>query len=221
MKRYETIELLLNLARLGALKKEIFISTKKLARELEISRQSVHRKIKELEKNGLITRRLTARGQYIKITHKGEDMLRCLHHELEALLGEVGILRLEGRVFTGIGEGAYYISHPFYERQFIKKLGFKPYPGTLNIRLTSESMKNRKRLESMEGILIEGFMNKDRSYGSVKCFKALINGSVEGGILLIERTHYGPDVIEIIAPMNLREKLNLKDGDLVRVEISL
>lgn len=221
MKKYEIIELLLNLARLGALRREIFISTKKLAKELGISRQSVHRKIKELERRELIARRLTARGQYVKITQKGEDVLRSFHHELEILLGEVGILNLEGRVFTGIGEGAYYVSHPFYEKQFIEKLGFKPHPGTLNIRLTPESMKNRKKLESMKGILVEGFVNKGRSYGGVKCFKALINGSVKGGILLIERTHYGPDVIEVIAPVNLRERLKLRDGDLVRVEVSL
>ncbi len=221
MKEYEEIALLLNLAKLGALRREVFISTRKLAEALGISRQSAHRKIKELEERRLIIRRLTARGQYIKITYRGEERLRSLRHELDVLLGEVSVLSLEGRVFTGIGEGAYYVSHPLYEEQFAKKLGFKPYPGTLNIRLTPESMKNRKKLESMKGIQIEGFVNKDRSYGSVKCFKALINGSVEGGVLLIERTHYGPDVVEIIAPVNLRERLRLKDGDLVRVEVTL
>jgi len=31
------------------------------------------------------------------------------------------------------------------------------------------------------------------------------------------RSHYGEDVIEILAPVNLREKLKLKDGDTVRI----
>jgi riboflavin kinase len=52
-------------------------------------------------------------------------------------------------------------------------------------------------------------------------FKTLINEKVEGAVLLIQRTHYGEDVLEVVAPEYLREKLNLKDGDKIRLRISL
>ena len=219
MKKHEKLVLLLQLANLGALRKEIRISTRQIAEKMGISRQSAHRKLMELEREKLITRELITKGQLIKITSKGEDFLRSIYHELEILLGEVGVITLEGRVFTGLGEGAYYVSHPKYEKQFIEKLGFKPYPGTLNIRLVPESVKKRRKLELLPGIPIEGFTNEGRSYGNAKSFKAIINGAVKGGVLLIERTHYGPDVLEIIAPYYLRDRLNLKDGDLVRVDV--
>ncbi|MEM0320001.1 MAG: DUF120 domain-containing protein, partial [Candidatus Nezhaarchaeales archaeon] len=45
--------------------------------------------------------------------------------------------------------------------------------------------------------------------------------TIDAAVLLIERTHYGRDTIEIIAPINLRQALKLKDGDKVSVEVQL
>jgi CTP-dependent riboflavin kinase len=45
---------------------------------------------------------------------------------------------LEGTVFTGLGEGAYYISKETYLKQLTEKLGFEPYLGTLNLKLSSD-----------------------------------------------------------------------------------
>ena len=126
---------------------------------------------------------------------------------------------LRGKVFTGFGEGAYYVSLPGYRRQFVERLGFEPYPGTLNLRLDRESLRLRRKLELMEGIVIDGFTHGGRRYGAVKCFRARVEGRVRGAVLLIERTHYGPDVLEVIAPVNLREALGLRDGDWVSVSV--
>ena len=128
-------------------------------------------------------------------------------------------MTLRGVVFSGLGEGKYYMSIPYYVKQFEEKLGFKPYPGTLNIRLDCQSIKNRKVLERLPGILIRGFRNKQREYGGAKVFKAIINDRVKGAVLLIERTHYGPDVLEIISKENLRKALRLKNGDIICVKI--
>jgi riboflavin kinase len=54
--------------------------------------------------------------------------------------------------------------------------------------------------------------------GSLKCFPCLINGA-HGAIAIPERTHHGPEVLEIISPFNLRDRLGLKDGDCVKVEV--
>ena len=42
---------------------------------------------------------------------------------------------MRGRVVGGLGQGQYYISRKGYRHQFIQKLGFVPFPGTLNIKL--------------------------------------------------------------------------------------
>lgn len=60
------------------------------------------------------------------------------------------------------------------------------------------------------------------TYGSVKCFKAIIEnevGTAEGAVLLIEKTRHGPEILEVISPVNLRERLILDDGDEVYVKV--
>jgi riboflavin kinase len=105
--------------------------------------------------------------------------------------------------------------------QIIEKLGFDPYPGTLNLKLTDSSdIYFRDVLSHRAGILIKGFSDGKRTYGSVKAFKAKVRG-IDAAVLLIERTHYGRDILEVIAPVNLRQALNLKDGDRVSVEVYL
>ena len=76
----------------------------------------------------------------------------------------------------------------------------------------------RRRLDEEKGILIEGFSTEDRTFGEVKAFKCRVNG-VEGAIVIPKRTHYPSEILEIIAPVKLREKLGLKDGDIVEVEV--
>jgi riboflavin kinase len=69
--------------------------------------------------------------------------------------------------------------------------------------------------------MIEGFEDGQRTYGSVKSFKTTIDDKVEGAILLIKRTHHAENVLEIISPVYLREKLELKDGDKVTIKVKL
>jgi riboflavin kinase len=40
-----------------------------------------------------------------------------------------------------------------------------------------------------------------------------LEDKIEGAVISALRSHYGEDVLEIIAPVNLRETLKLKDGD--------
>jgi riboflavin kinase len=127
---------------------------------------------------------------------------------------------LEGTVFTGLGEGAYYISKEYYMKQFIEKLGFDPFPGTLNLKLTTEyDLKTKSELESYPAVEIQGFKNEDRTFGLVKCYPAKIGNKIKGALVLALRSHYDASVLEIIAPVCLRKQLNLKDGNKVKVEV--
>ncbi|MEM2509671.1 MAG: DUF120 domain-containing protein, partial [Candidatus Methanomethylicia archaeon] len=100
--------------------------------------------------------------------------------------------------------------------------GFEPYPGTLNLRLRSiDDVAKRRSLELLPSINIEGGSNGLRTYGSVKCYHALINNSVKAAVIICSRTHYGPDVLEVLSPLNLRKELNLRDGDIVRISVNV
>ena len=213
---------LLKLAEMGAHKRTAKISTEYLAEKLEISQQTASRYLIELESKGWIQRTATPEGSLIKIQDSGVRELEKLYSSLRFLIEAAypPSVTLEGAVFTGLGEGAYYISKERYRKQFIEKLGFDPYPGTLNLKLTADyDLKTRAELEAYPGVEVEGFKNEDRTFGTVKCYPATISNKVKGALVFALRSHYDRSVVEIIAPVNLRKHLNLKDGQKVKVEI--
>lgn len=214
------LEVLKQLALMNASKRVLKISSKELADRINQSLQTAARKLKELEVNELIERTLTKDGQFIVITEKGKKKLYKEYLDYKKIFenGETFVIR--GKVFSGVGEGRYYVSLEGYRKQFKEKLGFDPYPGTLNLKIPKEQLYFRHKLDDEEGILIKGFKTPDRTFGDVKAFKCRVNG-IEGAIVLPKRTHYPPDVLEIIAPVKIREVAKIKDGDLVEVEVFL
>ncbi len=130
------------------------------------------------------------------------------------------VLTFEGTVFSGLGEGAYYLSNESYRKQFIEKLGFDPYPGTLNLRLSTDyDLETRKDLDSYPSIAIEGFTTENRTFGCVKCYRVRVNDKINGALAFALRGHYDLSVLEVVAPVCLRKELNLKDGDKVKVDV--
>ena len=213
---------LLKLAEMGAHRRIAKISTEYLAGKLDLSQQTASRYLMELENKGWIKRNITPEGCLIKITESGIKELNKLYTNLRFLMESAypPSVTLEGTVFTGLGEGAYYISKESYRKQFIEKLGFDPYPGTLNLKLTTDyDIKARSELEAYPGIEVEGFRSEDRTFGSVKCYPVTIENSVKGALILALRSHYDASVLEIVAPIHLRNNLKLKDGRKVKVEV--
>lgn len=206
----------------GAGARPIRISTTKLSKSLGYSQQSVSRHLRLLEDLGLLSRRIEANGSLLKITESGLKTLGEVYHGLKRYLEgeEAESLVFEGQVFSGLYEGAYYISLPGYRAQIKEKLGFDPYPGTLNLRITGEDVERRRRLDRLPSIRIEGFMDMGRGFGGARCYPLLVNEEVEGALIIADRSSYKNDVMEIISPIYLRGHFGLEDGDWVRIRIS-
>jgi len=214
---------LYKLSELGAYNRAIRFSTNVLARKMGLSQQTISRHLIELERLELIERQISVKGEEIKLTEKGVNEIRSVYLSLKSIVEKpTEEMVLEGKLFTGMFEGAYYVSRDKYHKQFIKKLGFDPYPGTLNLKLSSAfDRRMRRELEAQPAILIDGFKDGERTYGSVKCYPATINDEVEGAVVLINRTHHDPSVLEVIAPVYLRKRLKIRDGSQVRVRVHL
>ena len=211
---------LYKLAELGAYQKETFVSTGTVAKSLDLSQQTASRRLIELEKQGLIDRAVEGRVQRVRITKEGANSLAEMYRVLKPVFeAPTGDLALKGTVFSGLSEGSYYMGLEGYRRQFRSKLGFDPFPGTLNLRVGKDSMTQRRELEGYHFIAIEGFADKDRTYGGARCYPVAVQGKIKGAIVVPIRAHYQEDVIEIIAPENLRKLLRLKDGDMVNVTV--
>jgi len=212
----------LKLAEMGAHRRTAKISTEYLAGKLGTSQQTASRYLIELDKMGWIKRTITPEGCLIHITDVGIKELNRLYSNLRFLIEAAypPSVTLEGTVFTGLGEGAYYISMEQYRRQFMEKLGFDPYPGTLNLKLTTDyDIKTHSELEAYPAVEIEGFKDENRTFGKVKCYPTIIENKVKGALVSALRSHYDASIVEVIAPVQLRKHLKLKDGYKVKVEV--
>jgi riboflavin kinase len=125
-------------------------------------------------------------------------------------------IELSGKVFSGKGGGKKFLELQWVKQQIEEKLAFTPYAGTLNIRLSSESAKRRKQLENTAAMTV----HPAEGYRNGKLFKAT-TGTTKCGVVIPEVAGYPENLLEIIAPVNLREKLQLADGDEITVTISL
>ena len=115
-----------------------------------------------------------------------------------------------GVVISGKKKARKFMAMEEYKRRFKNKLGINPYEGTLNVMTAY-----KKILERIDGITINGFKKNGKSYGRVKCFPVGIK-KLKAAIIIPERSK--EDYIEIISKHNLREKLNLKDGDEIKID---
>ncbi len=208
-------KLLKFLKKLALLEDLSSITLSDLSNEMDVSAQTLSRWLRKLENKKLIKRRIYPRGQNIMITKEGWSKLRKEYYDYRKIFDEEKKLELVGEIVDGLGEGQYYISQEGYQKQFEHKLGFRAYPGTLNVELKDESTKKVNFLKETKGTEIEGFKMKDRTFGGAKCFSCKTNGFVSA-IIFPERSNYDDEIIEIISPYKLREKIEDLD---VRIEV--
>lgn len=216
MKPY-LIHTLKEIALLGALKNKIEISSSELSKQINTSQQTASRYLVEMDKKGYITREFGIKKQLIQISLVGEDILQKEHLKYQQIFELTDRVILKGKIISGMGEGRYYTEQSGYIQQFKKKLGFIPYPGTLNVEIEYIEKNKLRFLKNQDAISIHEFQTKNRTFGGVRCFKAEINGA-SGAIVLPLRSHYS-NILEFISPDFLRQKLDLKDQDTVEIVI--
>ena len=214
----DNISSLKKLALMGGIDGIIPLSSPEFATHISSSPQTASRRLQALEQAGYITRKVEPAGQQVMITQNGRQVLEAEYMEYRQIFTRPTThIELTGSVITGLGEGQYYTTLKGYHDQFVKLLDFEPYPGTLNIRLEGESVGYRSMLNLKDGIIIDGFKSKNRTFGGGRCYPVKLGNGTKGAIMIPDRTHYPEDIIEIISPDNLRDKLELKDGSKITV----
>ncbi|MGE5533453.1 MAG: DUF120 domain-containing protein [Bacillota bacterium] len=120
-----------------------------------------------------------------------------------------------GTVFSGAGNGKKFVEMPWVNRQIEEKLGFSPYLGTLNLHLTEKNANERSLLESAEGLVVE----PQAGYYPGILFRATID-AMKCGVVIPIMPNYPNDILEVVAPVCLREHLKLVDGSIVTVTVN-
>jgi len=118
-------------------------------------------------------------------------------------------------VVKGLGEGAYFMSMKHYQNEIKKNLGFDAYTGTLNLKANEAQLDILKKITP---IRISGFKLGNKHFGGANCYKAKIK-NIDGAIIIPDINKHKKDIIEFIAPVHVKSKLRIKEGDEVLVEL--
>ncbi|AUX09367.1 CTP-dependent riboflavin kinase [Halalkaliarchaeum desulfuricum] len=209
----------------GGLVGPVKVSCAELADRLDASNQTASRRLQALEAADHLERDVVSDGQWIAVTDEGESALRREYADYRRIFEGRRSITLRGRVTSGMGEGRHYISLSGYMEQFRERLGYEPFPGTLNVELDEESVRSRAGLRSIDGVPIDGWEDEERTFGPATCYPASVRTAGDprhadrAHVIVPERTHHDEENLELIAPVKLREDLELSDGDELIVEV--
>lgn len=205
----------------GGLAGEAKVSCAGLADRLDASTQTASRRLQRLEETKMIERDTVSDGQWVKITNNGQKTLRAEYADYQQLFEGEPDVTLSGRVTSGMGEGRHYITLSGYMRQFRERLGYEPFPGTLNVELDSESTRLRGTLAALDAVAIDGWEDDDRTFGPATCYPArIVTGEKSyqtAHAIIPKRTHHDQSQMELIAPDRLRDVLGLEDDQQIDV----
>lgn len=119
-----------------------------------------------------------------------------------------------GVVCSCQGLGGTFTQLDWVRRQSCEKLGFHPYPDTLNLHIHNSIALAVGRMG--QGVRIEPWAE---GYCAAQCFRVRIRNTIRAAWILPEMPGYPNDLMEIMAPVSLRKTLRVEDGDLVEIEI--
>lgn len=124
-------------------------------------------------------------------------------------------MKVEGTVTTGLGKGAFFLSKDFYKNALNERCGFVPFPGTLNIIIPEDYLGEINGIKEN----CKNVIKPEGDFGAVKYITATLNDKIKGAIVFPAKTVHEENYLEFIAPMKLRDELELEDGDKVTLEI--
>jgi HAD superfamily hydrolase (TIGR01549 family) len=125
-------------------------------------------------------------------------------------------ITISGKVVSGAQRAARFTGLPWVEAQCMEKLGFKPFPGTLNLELLPDSLCSLAFIEQGMQVL----MPPDPSFCSAGVVPITI-GSHRGALVIpSEEVRIHPkNILEVIAPIRIRDALGLEDGSEVTIAL--
>ena len=125
---------------------------------------------------------------------------------------------IAGKIVAGVKQGTFFTQLEWFQEQCADKLGFKPYPGTLNLEISGEYFPIIESLDQEEGIEL---ISPDPKFCNAKAFSVSL-GEISGAIIIPDekvRVH-AKNIIEIVAPLKIKSSLQVRDGDLISVAIN-
>lgn len=126
---------------------------------------------------------------------------------------------ISGKIVSGVKQGAFFTQLDWFQRQCLQKLGYIPYPGTLNLKISIEDIPIIEALEQKAKI---EFVPPDSTFCSGKAHPVVVEGIRAAIVMPAEEVRvHGKNIVEIICDLRLKDALKVDDGDTVRLTISV
>lgn len=122
--------------------------------------------------------------------------------------------KVTGTVVSGLGESASFLSLQWVNDQIVEKLSFSPYCGTLNIDIGGSMIQKKLKEHAKERII-----PVEKEFCEALIFNAMIIGEYRCGVILPLVSNYPGNILEIVAPVHLKQALAINDGAKIEVEI--
>ena len=123
--------------------------------------------------------------------------------------------QIKGMLVSGKEEGAFFTGLDWVQQQCMEKLGFRPYAGTLNLKVTEEVASLIQAQAREEGVSL---LPPTSDFCAAACLRVRI-GDIQGALVLPMVGSYYKDILEVMAPIRVKDQLSLSDGDEVVLDI--
>jgi riboflavin kinase len=131
--------------------------------------------------------------------------------------------RIQGVIFSDLGQASKFMAMDWVQQALRQRLGFAPYPGTLNVRASTPQDVRlwdeiQREIVALPLAPLEGGFCSAGLY--LVSLKRLVDSgeSLRGAVLLPEVVDYAKDKIEIVTQVRIKDALSVRDGDSLVLE---
>ncbi|RJX29116.1 MAG: DUF120 domain-containing protein [Dethiobacter sp.] len=122
---------------------------------------------------------------------------------------------IQGKLARGRGEAKGFMQVNWVREQCLKRAGFDPFPGTLNLKVSLDDFNFIRRLSCARGERLIPPAGED---GFCEARLLHVNtGDVSSALVFPMVDNYYSDILEIVAPIGLKGHLRLNEGDVLQL----
>lgn len=116
-----------------------------------------------------------------------------------------------------MGKGKVFLGKKEYRELIQKKIGFIPFPGTLNLEISADDVQTLQKKGKKH--TIESFQNEKQSFGGMDWYAGKLPDGSACAIIIPHQTTHPKGILEVIAPFSIREKFGLKNDSALTIQL--
>ena len=123
-------------------------------------------------------------------------------------------MKIKGKIVRGLGESGKFLAVDWVNQAVLDAFKFTPFCGTLNIDVADPSIQ-RRLIQRDAGRIAA----PDPGFCDAIIARGRINSRYECGVIIPLVPNYPENILEIVAPVQLKDALGVEDGDEVELEL--